>query len=115
MGTETSGAQQRLGIQETGKEERSTQKERYTGEESLTQVRGTEDRSGIREAGSETRSTVQTSGTEQRLGIRTAGEEERETIGKSATEQRASDLQKEMYRRYAENRDYEQAQNHYRV
>ena len=43
-------------------------------------------------------------GQEQRAGIRTTGEQ-----------QRISDLQREMFRRYKENRDFEQARGSYRV
>ena len=58
---------------------------------------------------------TQTRGTEERLSIGKTGEEQRSTIGKSAQEQRATDLQGEMFRRYKENRDYEQAQSQYRT
>ena len=57
---------------------------------------------------------METSGTEERKTVATTGEQQRETIGKTATEQRTTDLQQEMFRRYKENRDYEQAQNQYR-
>jgi hypothetical protein len=102
--TVTAGEQQRLGIKETGSEERATQKERYAGETALAQTQGEQQRLGIQTTGSEERKTVETTGAQQR-----------ETIGKTATEQRSTDLQQEMFRRYKENRDYEQAQNQYRT
>jgi hypothetical protein len=47
---------------------------------------------------------VAATGTEYRAGLETAGGEERKTS-----------LQQEMFRRYKENRDYEQAQQQYRT
>ena len=38
-----------------------------------------------------------------------------ETIGKAGEETRTTDLQREMFRRYKENRDFEQAQAQYRT
>ena len=43
------------------------------------------------------------------------GEEERAGISRRAQEQRTTDLQQEMFRRYKENRDFEQATGSYRV
>ena len=54
--------------------------------------------------GQETRAQTVEAGTQYREGIRTAGKETR-----------ATDLQQEMFRRYKENRDYEQAQRQYRA
>jgi hypothetical protein len=56
----------------------------------------------------------QATGAEQRLTIGTTGEETRATVGKQAEEQRTTDLQQEVFRRYKENRDYEQSQQAYR-
>ena len=50
-----------------------------------------------------------TAGQEQRLTIGKTGEEERAGISRRAQEQRATELQQEMFRRYKENRDFEQA------
>jgi hypothetical protein len=112
--TLTKGEQERLGIAATGEETRKS-----------TVTSGEQQRLGIQTTGEETRKSTVTSGEQQRLGIQTSGteerktvettgEQERETIGKTATEQRTTDLQQEMFRRYKENRDYEQAQNQYR-
>ena len=65
-------------------------------------------------AGQDIRRT-QSVGSETRLGQQVAGEEERAGIRATGTEQRISGLQQEMFRRYKENRDYEQAQQQYRV
>jgi len=43
-----------------------------------------------------------------------AGAEQRLTIGKESEETRSTNLQQEMFRRYKENRDYEQSQQAYR-
>jgi len=56
----------------------------------------------------------QATGAEQRLTIGATGEETRATVGKQAEEQRTTDLQQEVFRRYKENRDYEQSQQAYR-
>ena len=77
----------------TAAEQRLTQKAQYGLETDLTRVRGQEDRA----------QTVET-GAQYREGLRTAGKETR-----------ATDLQREMFRRYKENRDYEQAQRQYRA
>jgi len=74
-------------------EQRLTQKQAGEIETGLTRVRGQEDRASIAETGAQ-----------YRRGLETAGKETRET-----------DLQKEMFRRYKENRDYEQAQRQYRA
>jgi len=87
------GAQYRAGLETAGEQTRKT-----------TRVEGEEQRAGIRETGSETRATRRVEGEEQRAGIRETG---RET--------RATQLQQEMFRRYKENRDYEQAQRQYRA
>jgi hypothetical protein len=65
-------------------------------------------------AGQDIRRT-QAVGAETRLGQQVAGEEERAGIRATGTEQRISGLQQEMFRRYKENRDYEQAQQQYRA
>ena len=65
-------------------------------------------------AGQDIRRT-QAVGSETRLGQQVAGEEERAGIRATGTEQRISGLQQEMFRRYKENRDYEQAQQQYRA
>ena len=62
---------------------------------------GQERQIGLR--GQEERRTVAATGTEQRAGIRETGSEQRFTA-----------LQQEMFRRYKENRDFEQAQSQYR-
>ena len=65
-------------------------------------------------AGQDIRRT-QAVGAETRLGQQVAGEEERAGIRETGSEQRQTNLQSEMFRRYKEDRDYQQAQRQYRV
>jgi hypothetical protein len=90
---EVSGAQQRLNM-ELGAQLDRTNSEFFTGQD----IRRT-----------------QAAGAEQRLSTATEGEQTRSTIGKTGEETRLTDLQQEMFRRYKENRDYEQAQQQYRA
>ena len=57
-----------------------------------------------RTAGQEARAQTAETGLQYRRGLETAGEQDRTT-----------DLQREMFRRYKENRDFEQAQSQYRT
>jgi hypothetical protein len=100
---QAAGAEQRLTIGKTSEEERST-----------IGKTGEEERFTIGKTGEETRATIGKSGEEERFTIGKTGQETRETIGKQAGEQRTTDLQQEMFRRYKENRDYEQSQQAYR-
>jgi len=90
---------------------------RTSGQETraTTRVAGEQDRALRRTSGQETRATTRVTGEEQRAGIRTTGQEQRETVSRTASEQRTTDLQREMFRRYKENRDFEQATGSYRV
>jgi hypothetical protein len=78
------------------------------------QAGGAEQRLTLGKTGEEERETEKTRGEQQRLSIGTTGSETRATVGKQAEEQRTTDLQQEMFRRYKENRDYEQSQQAYR-
>ena len=102
--TRVRGQEERAGIVETGTQYREGLKTAGTETRATRKVEGQEQRAGIRETGSETRMTRRVEGEEQRAGIRETG---RET--------RATDLQQEMFRRYKENRDFEQAQRQYRA
>ena len=102
--TRVRGQETRATIGETGRQERLT-----------TETRGVQERLTTQTRGQEERATQQTIGQEQRATVRTTGEEQRKTVGKTAEETRATALQAEMFRRYKENRDYEQAQSQYRT
>jgi len=113
-------------LQAAGSQDRLT-----IGAQSDAQVRGLrvggqEQRAGMAAQGVQNRLTVETTGQQQRLTLGKAGEEERLTVGKTGEEQRltigktgqetrATQLQSEMFRRYKENRDFEQAQSQYRA
>jgi len=111
--------------QSASAEQRLTQKAAGDIETGLTRVRGQEDRAGIAAtgaeyraglatAGQEERRTIGTTGTETRATERVRGTEQRAGIRESGSEQRTTALQQEMFRRYKENRDFEQAQSQYR-
>lgn len=102
--SEVAQAQQRLNM-ELGAQLDRTNEEFFAGQD----IRRTQ------AVGSETRLGQQVAGEEERAGIRTTGEEARAGIRATGTEQRISGLQQEMFRRYKENRDYEQAQQQYRA
>ena len=113
--TRVTGEEERAGIRTTGQETRATT--RVTGQEQRAGIRttGEQDRALRRTSGEETRATTRVTGEEQRAGIRTTGQEERATVSRTAAEQRSTELQREMFRRYKENRDFEQARGSYRV
>jgi hypothetical protein len=112
---EVSGAQQRLNM-ELGAQLDRTNADFFAGQDiRRTQAAGSEQRLTIGKTaeeeratrvlgGEEERKTVAATGTEYRAGLQTAGGEERQTA-----------LQQEMFRRYKEQRDYEQAQQQYRT
>ena len=113
--SEVAQAQQRLNM-ELGSQLDRTNEEFFAGQDiRRTQAVGSETRLGQKVAGEEERAGIVTTGEQSRLGQRVAGQEQRETIGKTGTETRTTDLQQEMFRRYKENRDYEQAQQQYRA
>ena len=124
--SEVAQAQQRLNM-ELGSQLDRTNEEFFAGQDIRRtqavgaetrlgqQVAGEEERAGIRTTGRESRLGQRVAGQEERAGIRTTGTEQRKTIGKTGTETRTTDLQQEMFRRYKENRDYEQAQQQYRA
>jgi hypothetical protein len=112
---EVSGAQQRLNM-ELGAQLDRTNAEFFTGQDiRRTQAAGAEERLTVGKRGEEERATIGKQGEEERLTVGKTGEEQRLTIGKTGEETRLTDLQQEMFRRYKENRDYEQAQQQYRA
>ena len=93
------GQEQRAGFAEQGSQLRATER-----------VRGQEDRGRTAEEGSQTRATSRVAGQEQRAGIAEEGSQTRGTRRVEGQEVRETDLQREMFRRYKEARDYDQAQ-----
>jgi hypothetical protein len=80
-----------------------------------TQSAGAEQRLTVGKTGEEERATRVTAGEQERLGIGTTGEQYRLGLETAGKEQRTTDLQQEMFRRYKEQRDYDQAQQQYRT
>ena len=123
---ETAGIQDRLLREAAGQQDRLTQADLLSGQERQIGLRGQEERAAIRETGTETRQLRETEGAQQRLGIETTGAQERLSeavrgrqqrlgIETTGTQQRKTNLQQAMFRRYKENRDFEQAQALYRA
>ena len=101
--TKISGEQNRLNM-ETGAELDRINEEFYTGQDLRRyRARGAEERLLSETRGEQERATTQTRGQEQRL-----------TVGKTGEETRATNLQQEQFRRYKENRDFQQAQSAYK-
>ena len=93
------GQEQRAGFAEQGSQLRATER-----------VRGQEDRGRTAEEGQQQRATGRVMGQEQRAGIAEEGSQTRGTRRVEGQEVRETDLQREMFRRYKEARDYDQAQ-----
>ena len=101
--TKLTGEQTRLNM-ETGAELDRINEEFYTGQDLRRyRARGAEERLLSETRGEQERATTQTRGQEQRL-----------TVGKTGEETRETNLQQEQFRRYKENRDYQQAQSAYK-
>ena len=120
-----SGEQTRLNMQ-TGAQLDRINEEFYTGqdirryqargaeERLLAETRGEQDRASIRTSGDQARLTEQTRAGEERLTIGARGREERAGIREAGSETRKTNLQQEQFRRYKENRDYQQSRDAYR-
>ena len=109
-----SGEQNRLNM-ETGANLDRINEEFYTGQDLRRyRARGAEERLLKETEGEQTRATRETEGTQERLTTQTRGEEQRAAIGKSGEETRETALQQEQFRRYKENRDFQQAQSAYK-
>ena len=101
--TKISGEQNRLNM-ETGAELDRINEEFYTGQ----------DLRRYRARGAEERLLSETKGEQERATTQTRGQEQRLTVGKTGEETRRTNLQQEAFRRYKENRDYQQAQSAYK-
>ena len=123
--SEVAGAQQRLNLQEGAKLDRENEREFATQDIRRLGAQGTEQRLGIKETGAQNRLTTQAEGTERRLTVGAMGEQERKTTAVKGSEERkgiqtrgeetrSTDKQKELFRRYKENRDYDQSRAAYR-
>ena len=112
--TKVSGEQNRLNM-ETGANLDRINEEFYTGQDLRRyRARGAEESLLKVTEGEKTRATRETEGTQERLTTQTRGQEQRAAIGKSGEETRETALQQEQFRRYKENRDFQQAQSAYK-
>ena len=101
--TKLTGEQTRLNM-ETGAELDRINEEFYTGQ----------DLRRYRARGAEERLLSETKGEQERATTQTRGQEQRLTVGKTGEETRETNLQQEQFRRYKENRDFQQAQSAYK-
>ena len=111
---------------ETGAELDRINEEFYTGqdlrryrargaeERLLSETQGEQTRATRETEGAQTRQTRETEGTQERLTTQTRGQEQRATVGKTGEETRKTNLQQEQFRRYKENRDYQQSRDAYK-
>ena len=123
--TKISGEQNRLNM-ETGAELDRINEEFYTGqdlrryrargaeERLLKETEGEQTRATRETEGAQTRLTRETEGAQERLTTQTRGQEQRAAIGKSGEETRQTALQQEQFRRYKENRDFQQSRDAYK-
>ena len=123
--TKISGEQNRLNM-ETGAELDRINEEFYTGqdlrryrqrgaeERLVRETEGEQTRATRETEGAQTRQTRETEGAQERLTTQTRGQEQRATVGKTAEETRATNLQQEQFRRYKENRDFQQSRDAYK-
>ena len=102
--TKATGEQTRLNM-ETGAQLDRINEEFYTGQ----------DLRRYRARGSEERLLSETKGQQERLTTQTRGQEQRATVGKTAEETRETNLQQEQFRRYKENRDFQQSRDAYKA
>jgi len=102
--TKATGEQTRLNM-ETGAELDRINEEFYTGQ----------DLRRYRARGAEERLLSETKGQQERLTTQTRGQEQRATVGKTAEETRETNLQQEQFRRYKENRDFQQSRDAYKA
>ena len=94
------GAQQRLGIKETGEQQRLNIGAQGAQDRLNIAATGVEQRAGIREQGGQDRLNIAATGTEQRKGMRVKGSEDRKTVRTQGQEERLS-----IGKRYQEERN----------
>ena len=110
-----SGYQQRLGQRVGGQESRAGMAEAGAQQRASARVAGQEQRAGTAETGTQQRASARVAGQEQRAGMAETGSQTRATKRVEGEEVRETDLQREMFRRYKESRDYGQAQSAYKA
>ena len=115
LGQMVGGEQQRLSARVAGQEQRAGFAEQGTQTRASARVAGQEQRAGMAETGTQQRASARVAGQEQRAGIAETGAQTRATKRVEGQEVRETDLQREMFRRYKEARDYGQAQSAYKA
>ena len=113
--TKATGEQTRLNM-ETGAQLDRINEEFYTGQDLRRyRARGAEERLLSETRGQQERLTTGERGKQERLTTQTRGQEQRATVGKTAEETRETNLQQEQFRRYKENRDFQQSRDAYKA
>ena len=112
---EVSGKQQRLNMELGAQLDRTNADFFATQDIRRGQAAGAEQSLTIDKQGEDTRATARVQGQEARAQTAETGLQYRKGLETAGEQDRTTDLQREMFRRYKENRDYEQAQSQYRV
>ena len=112
---EVSGKQQRLNMELGAQLDRTNADFFATQDIRRGQAAGAEQRLTIDKQGEDTRATARVQGQEARAQTAETGLQYRKGLETAGEQDRTTDLQREIFRRYKENRDYEQAQSQYRV
>ena len=109
------GAQGRASARVAGEEQRAGMAEGGAQQRASARVAGEEQRAGMAETGTQQRASARVAGEEQRAGMAETGAKTRASRRVEGQEVRETDLQREMFRRYKESRDYGQAQSAYKA
>ena len=112
---EVSGKQQRLNMELGAQLDRTNADFFATQDIRRGQAAGAEQRLTIDKLGEDTRATARVQGQEARAQTAETGLQYRKGLETAGEQDRTTDLQREMFRRYKENRDFEQAQSQYRT
>ncbi len=115
LGTMVGAEEQRKSARVAGQEQRAGYAEQGAQSRASARVGGQERRAELAEGGAQTRASARVAGQEQRAGLAEGGSQARATKRVEGQEVRETDLQREMFRRYKEARDYGQAQTAYKA
>tara|TARA_R100001463_G_scaffold121543_1_gene177819 strand:- start:881 stop:1540 length:660 start_codon:yes stop_codon:yes gene_type:complete len=115
LGTMVGAEEQRKSARVAGQEQRAGYAEQGAQARASARVGGQERRAELAEGGAQTRASARVAGEEQRAGFAEGGSQARATKRVEGQEVRETDLQREMFRRYKEARDYGQAQQAYKA
>ena len=115
LGTMVGAEEQRKSARVAGQEQRAGYAEQGAQSRASARIGGQERRAELAEGGAQTRASARVAGQEQRAGLGEGGAQTRATKRVEGQEVRETDLQREMFRRYKEARDYGQAQTAYKA